>query len=76
MTEELRLNLQSQGSNYSCNAITGTYDTKDLAVLLKSSERHIRRMDALGEIPGRIKFGRSVRYSKIKIDNWLSGEGK
>lgn len=50
----------------------GMYDVRDLAQLLKCSDRHIRRMIDAGEIPGVRRFGRLVRASRAVVDKWLS----
>lgn len=55
-------------------AQSGTYTLEDLAGLLKCSLRHARRLDADGTIPGRMTFGRLVRFSRRKVDAWLDGE--
>ena len=55
---------------------SGTYSVPDLAALMRCSERHVRRMDAAGEIPGRLAFRRLVRFSKRIVDSWLAGESK
>jgi predicted DNA-binding transcriptional regulator AlpA len=46
----------------------------DLAVLTKTSERHIHRLRDAGKIPGCVRLGRAVRFSKKIIDAWLAGE--
>lgn len=53
---------------------TGTYTIEQLATMLHCSLRHARRLDADGLIPGRLTFGRLVRFSKRKVDSWLDGE--
>jgi excisionase family DNA binding protein len=50
----------------------GTYDVPDLAALMKCSEKHVRRKAEAGEIPGVIRFGRLVRFSKQLVDEWLA----
>lgn len=55
-------------------ATSGTYTIEQLAQLLNCSPRHARRLDALGEIPGRMTFGRLVRFSRRQVDAWLNGE--
>lgn len=50
----------------------GMYDVRDLARLLKCSDRHIRRMIDAGEVPGLRRFGRLIRASKVVVDKWLS----
>lgn len=50
----------------------GTYTAEDLSKLLNCTIQHIRNMDCKGAIPGRIKFGRLVRWSKKLVDTWLA----
>ncbi|MFT3882991.1 MAG: excisionase family DNA-binding protein [Gemmatales bacterium] len=52
----------------------GTYTIEQLAQLLNCSLRHVRRLDAEGTIPGRMTFGRLVRFSRRQVDAWLNGE--
>jgi excisionase family DNA binding protein len=54
----------------------GTYDVPDLAKLLKCSERHIRNMVEVGNIPGVIRFGRLVRFHRGIVNDWLSERAK
>jgi excisionase family DNA binding protein len=55
-------------------ATSGTYTLEQVAKLLNCSLRHARRLDAEGTIPGRMTFGRLVRFSRRKVDAWLDGE--
>jgi excisionase family DNA binding protein len=48
-----------------------TYTVPELARLTQSSERHIWRQLDLGRIPGVIRCGRLVRFSRRIIDEWL-----
>ncbi len=50
----------------------GTYDVPDLAALMKCSEKHVRRKAEANEIPGVIRFGRLVRFSKLLVNEWLA----
>lgn len=52
----------------------GTYTLGQLSQLLNCSLRHARRLDADGTIPGRMTFGRLVRFSRRQVDAWLNGE--
>jgi len=54
----------------------GTYTVANLAELLRCSERHIWRMCDLNKIPGKIRFGRLVRFSRAVVDAWLADAGK
>jgi excisionase family DNA binding protein len=58
----------------SAEALTGTYTVQQLAQLLNCSICHIRRLDAQRSIPGRLTFGRLVRFSRRQVDAWLGGE--
>lgn len=58
----------------SAEAITGTYTVEQLAQLLNCSICHIRRLDSQRIIPGRLTFGRLVRFSRRRVDAWLGGE--
>ena len=53
---------------------SATYTVEQLAALLQCSTRHIWRMCDLNKIPGRIRFGRLVRFSRVVVDAWLGGE--
>jgi excisionase family DNA binding protein len=49
-----------------------TYTVADLARLLQCSERHVTRLNENRKIPGVIRFGRLLRFSKVLIDEWLA----
>jgi hypothetical protein len=49
-----------------------TYTADELGRLMHCTIQHIRNMDGQGRIPGRIKFGRLVRYSKRQVDDWIN----
>lgn len=49
----------------------GTYDATDLSTLLKRSIRTIWRMREEGELPAHIKIGRSVRWPRSTINQWI-----
>lgn len=51
-----------------------TYTVADLAKLLGVSERHIHRLRDQKKIPGELRAGRCVRFSRAVIDRWLSGD--
>jgi excisionase family DNA binding protein len=70
-------NADSQPSPTAQTAATpdsATYTVEQLAALLQCSPRHIWRMCDLNRIPGRIRFGRLVRFSRVVVDAWLLGE--
>jgi excisionase family DNA binding protein len=48
-----------------------TYDTKDMASMLKLSERTITRLAAAKAIPGLVRIGRNVRWNRRVVDEWL-----
>jgi excisionase family DNA binding protein len=52
--------------------LSATYTSAELSKLLKCSLRHIRNLDSKRAIPGRLKIGRLIRFSKQRIDAWLS----
>jgi len=52
-----------------------TYTATEVAMLLKCSVRHVRRKTDAGEIPGAVRSGRLVRYSREAVNRWLAGEG-
>jgi hypothetical protein len=43
----------------------------ELAALTTLSVRHLARLDAMGELPGRVGSGRAVRYSVEIIKQWI-----
>uniref|UniRef100_A0A7C2K129 DNA-binding protein n=1 Tax=Schlesneria paludicola TaxID=360056 RepID=A0A7C2K129_9PLAN len=51
---------------------TGTYDVDDVAALLKSSARHVRRLSDAGRMPLPLKIGRLVRWRQSDIDGWIA----
>jgi excisionase family DNA binding protein len=54
------------------SAITAaTYDARDLAALLKISTRTVWRLADEGSIPGKLRVGKSVRWSRRVIDSWI-----
>jgi excisionase family DNA binding protein len=50
----------------------GTYDVRDIAELLKSSTRHVRRLADSGALPRPIHLGRLVRWRKADVDGWIT----
>lgn len=55
--------------------LQGTYTLEEIAQLMSCSPRHARRMDRNREIPGRLTFGRLVRFSRKRVDAWLNENG-
>jgi excisionase family DNA binding protein len=53
---------------------SGTYTVDQLAGILQCSPRHLWRQIDLNKIPGKIRCGRLVRFSRAVIDAWLAGE--
>lgn len=52
---------------------TATYTIGELAELLGVSERHVHRLKDAKEIPGLLKLGGRIVFSKVQIDKWLAG---
>ena len=52
---------------------TGTYTVPELAKLLGVSQRHIGRLRASRLLPGEMRLGNRVLFSKRQIDEWLNG---
>ena len=50
-----------------------TYTVDQVAMIAQCSARHVWRLIDKGEVPGVIRLGRLVRFSKSKIDDWLAG---
>ena len=48
------------------------YDARELEILLGVSARTIRRLGSTGSIPGRLKIGYSLRWSRKVVDEWLA----
>ncbi len=48
------------------------YDVKDLAKLLRCSERHIYRMVADDNIPAPVKLGQLNRWPVATIEAWIA----
>jgi len=57
-------------------AAAATYDVRDMASLLKLSERTITRLAAVKAIPGLVRIGRSVRFNRRVVDEWLETRSK
>lgn len=55
--------------------LQGTYTLDEVAQLMNCSMRHARRYDAERKIPGRLTFGRLVRFSRKRVDAWLNESG-
>lgn len=57
---------------------TGMYDVDDIATLLKSSTRHVRRLADSGAMPRPLHVGRLVRWRRSTgnpmtgVDDWLA----
>jgi excisionase family DNA binding protein len=48
------------------------YDTKDVAVMVKVSERQVRRWADARRIPGMIRIGRVLRFRADDVDAWIA----
>jgi excisionase family DNA binding protein len=57
-------------------AESSTYTVEQLALLLQCSQRHIWRLSDQNKIPGKIRLGRLVRFSRAQVDAWLAGQAK
>ena len=53
-----------------------TYTVEQLAELLQCSARHIWRLSDQNKIPGKLRIGRLVRFSRPQVDAWLAGQAK
>jgi excisionase family DNA binding protein len=53
-----------------------TYTVAQLAALLQCSERHVWRLSDQNKIPGKLRLGRLVRFSRPQVDAWLAGLAK
>jgi len=51
---------------------SATYSEADIARLLNCSKRHVARLRDRDLIPGLIRLGRMVRYSRRIVDRWLT----
>lgn len=49
-----------------------TYTVEELATLLQCSTRHVHRLKDAKKIPGQVRCGRIVRFSRKTIDLWLA----
>jgi excisionase family DNA binding protein len=48
---------------------------KELAEMLGVSVRHIHRMKASGQLPRPVYVGRSVKYQRSKLQQWMDNGG-
>ena len=51
-----------------------TYRKEQVAKLIGISERSVERGVASGEIPGVVRVGKSIRFSRAVVDKFLQGE--
>ena len=51
-----------------------TYTVEQIARLLQCSERHVWRLADANKIPGKLRIGRLVRFSRQLVDAWLAGQ--
>jgi excisionase family DNA binding protein len=51
------------------------YSVREVAQMLGVSEHMVYVAGARGDIPGRVKVGSLVRFSREAIDGWLSRKG-
>lgn len=57
-------------------ARASTYTVEQLAELLQCSARHVWRLSDQNKIPGKLRIGRLVRFSRPQVDAWLAGKPK
>jgi excisionase family DNA binding protein len=50
-----------------------TYTVRNLATMLQCSDRHVWRLADQNLIPGKIRLGRLVRFSRRLVDEWIAG---
>jgi excisionase family DNA binding protein len=50
---------------------SSTYTVDQVAQLAQCSTRHVHRLKDAGQIPGMMRFGRLIRFSKQAVDAWL-----
>jgi excisionase family DNA binding protein len=53
---------------------TSTYTVEQIAGMLQCSERHVWRLADANKIPGKLRIGRLVRFSRQLVDAWLAGQ--
>jgi excisionase family DNA binding protein len=53
---------------------SSTYTVQQLAALLQCSERHVWRLSDQNKVPGKLRIGRLVRFSRHQVDAWLAGQ--
>ncbi|NQT93600.1 MAG: helix-turn-helix domain-containing protein [Lentisphaerae bacterium] len=56
------------------NVMTELMTIRDVAAALRLSPRTVWRMVSTGSIPQPIRLGRSVRWQRSEIENWLTAE--
>ena len=56
------------------NDLEALLTTKEVAALLKVSERHVQNMVREGTLPKPLKLGRSVRFRTRDIRRFLNGK--
>jgi len=55
------------------NLDLATYRVEDIAKGLQCSPRHVWRLVDRDLIPGKIRLGRLVRFSRRLVDEWIAG---
>jgi len=48
---------------------------RELARLLSVSDQTVYQWSSKGMVPGKIKVGRSVRYNRAVVEEWLKNGG-
>lgn len=63
------LSAQSQAP---ARVVSAVYSAEDLAALLDISKRQVWRLRDSGSLPGQIRLGSSVRWSRVAVDQWIA----
>jgi predicted DNA-binding transcriptional regulator AlpA len=76
MTAEttLRLHAPDSGTSLVPDALAAVVllDAKALARMLSCSVRHLRRLDALGDLPAPLRLGKLVRWRADEVRDWIA----
>ena len=58
-------------SDYRRSGPAGLVTTRELAEILKLSDRQIRRLDSAGKLPAAVHVGGAKRWRSDEIDAWI-----
>ena len=67
-----RMNLLEQRSHISPARTEAWFTRKEAASYLRLGESTLAKLFVSGDGPQAVKIGRSVRYSSIDLDNWMT----